>query len=181
MVVGVMCPQAMVIGARPNEPGSAWRFSIIRPWLRFWTGIFLRLGLGFWTASVTGWKNFEDAERERYKSLSGSASRFCLHLIIRGVLIGGQPGVFFLEDHCLLMFLCWSAPSRTLQGWQHRLMLMCLQGNLRVQPSLLRRCHCDDTFFCSLGCCQGQRRQHPFHRSHCSGFAVPFCAAPRRH
>lgn len=54
-----------MIGVKPNEPGSAWRFKVIRPWLRFWTGVFLRLGLGFWGANVTGWEHFQEAERER--------------------------------------------------------------------------------------------------------------------
>lgn len=57
--------RVLVIGAEPNDPGSSWRFSIIRPWLRFWTGVFLRLGLCFWGASVKGRHNFEVAERER--------------------------------------------------------------------------------------------------------------------
>mmetsp|Transcript_6129 Transcript_6129/g.17582 ORF Transcript_6129/g.17582 Transcript_6129/m.17582 type:complete len:410 (+) Transcript_6129:361-1590(+) len=57
--------RVLVIGVKPNEPGSPWRFNIIRPWLRFWTGVFLRLGLSFWGAQVTGWEHFEEAERER--------------------------------------------------------------------------------------------------------------------
>lgn len=57
--------RVLVIGVEPNHLGSSWRFGILRPWLRFWTGIFLRLGLCFWGTSVKGWQNYEDAKRER--------------------------------------------------------------------------------------------------------------------
>jgi lysophosphatidylcholine acyltransferase/lyso-PAF acetyltransferase len=55
----------LVIGVKPNEVGSSWRFNLLRPWLRFWTGVFLRLGLGFWKAKVTGWENYEAALNAR--------------------------------------------------------------------------------------------------------------------
>lgn len=55
----------LVIGAKPNEPGGAWRYKLIQPWLQFWTGIFLRLGLGFWGARVTGWENYQQALQDR--------------------------------------------------------------------------------------------------------------------
>jgi hypothetical protein len=68
--------QLLVIGVKPNEAGSAWRFKLLRPWLSFWTGIFLRLGLGFWTAGVTGWEHFEEAQEARYWKLLLSVTRF---------------------------------------------------------------------------------------------------------
>ena len=61
----LVLPQVMVIGVKPNEVGAMWRFRLIRPWLKFWTGIFLRLGLGFWGAKVVGWDNFKKAEQDR--------------------------------------------------------------------------------------------------------------------
>ncbi len=57
--------QLLVFGVKPNDVGSAWRFNLLRPWLRFWTGVFLRLGLGFWGAKVTGLENYTAAQEAR--------------------------------------------------------------------------------------------------------------------
>ncbi len=57
--------QLLVIGVKPNEPASPWRFKLLKPWLSFWTGLFLHVGLGFWTAHVKGWENFKDAQHAR--------------------------------------------------------------------------------------------------------------------
>lgn len=60
-----MSLQVLVIGVKPNEPCSRWRFLLLRPWLQFWTGLFLHVGLGFWDAHVTGWENYKEAQEAR--------------------------------------------------------------------------------------------------------------------
>lgn len=59
------CSQLLVIGMKPNEPCAPWRFRLLRPWLQFWTGVFLTLGLGFWTARVKGWEHYQEAQEAR--------------------------------------------------------------------------------------------------------------------
>lgn len=50
---------------KPNEPCAPWRMWLLRPWLQFWTGLFLHLGLGFWDARVKGWENYKEAQEAR--------------------------------------------------------------------------------------------------------------------
>jgi hypothetical protein len=62
--------QLLVIGAKPNEPCSPWRLQLLRPWLRFWTGLFLQLGLSFWDVRVKGWEHYREAQEARCTGLT---------------------------------------------------------------------------------------------------------------
>lgn len=53
-----------MIGVPINEPLPAWRYWLVRPWLKFWTSLFLRAGLGFWPR-FTGWENYRKAQDAR--------------------------------------------------------------------------------------------------------------------
>ena len=53
-----------MIGVPINKPLPRWRFYLVRPWLKFWTGLFLRAGLGLWPRFV-GWKHYDQAKKER--------------------------------------------------------------------------------------------------------------------
>ena len=56
--------QILMIGVPINKPLPKWRFLLVRPWLKFWTGLFLRAGLGLWPRFV-GWQNYRQAKKER--------------------------------------------------------------------------------------------------------------------
>ena len=57
--------QLLVIGVKPNEPCAPWRLRLLRPWLRYWTGLFLQLGLSFWNVRVKNWEHYREAEEAR--------------------------------------------------------------------------------------------------------------------
>lgn len=56
-----------MIGVPINEPLPAWRYWLVRPWLKFWTGLFLRAGLGFWPR-FNGWENYRKAQDARCRT-----------------------------------------------------------------------------------------------------------------
>lgn len=70
------CVQLLMIGVPINTPLPAWRYYLVRPWLSFWTGLFLRAGLGFWPCFV-GWKNYRMAQDERCVTSGGCILRPC--------------------------------------------------------------------------------------------------------
>ena len=53
-----------MIGVPINKPLPKWRFYLVRPWLKFWTGLFMRAGLGLWPR-FHGWKHYDQAKKER--------------------------------------------------------------------------------------------------------------------
>lgn len=48
----------LTAGTALNEPLSPWRRRILRPLLRFWADILMRIGFGFWRFRVTGTRPF---------------------------------------------------------------------------------------------------------------------------
>ena len=56
-----------MIGVPINTPLPAWRYFLVRPWLKFWTGFALRAGFGFWPR-FTGWQHYREAQRVRCPS-----------------------------------------------------------------------------------------------------------------
>ncbi len=54
-----------MIGVPINKPLPKWRFILVRPWLKFWTGLFMRAGLGLWPR-FHGWKHYNQAKKERW-------------------------------------------------------------------------------------------------------------------
>jgi len=63
-----LCPQVLMIGVPINKPLPKWRFILVRPWLKFWTGLFMRAGLGLWPR-FHGWKHYNQAKKERCGAL----------------------------------------------------------------------------------------------------------------
>ena len=44
----------LTAGTALNEPLAPWRRGILRPLLRFWADMLMRIGFGFWRYRVTG-------------------------------------------------------------------------------------------------------------------------------